>query len=94
MNRRSFALLTISASLVGVAGCDGEPKPSHTVTLLDNPGVQEAMKELLESMEGLESIVDEFDSTNWRDVVPEVKDATTGVRNGIDGLRRVLGYTD
>jgi hypothetical protein len=91
MNRRNFARIALAIPVV-LTGCKSEPKLSHTATLLDNEAVHEAFKELEESMEGLEMHVGEFDTENWHEVVPEVKDAATGLRNGIDQLKRVLGY--
>jgi len=91
MNRRRFAKLALAVP-IALTGCESEPKPSHTATLLDNEAVRRAFQELEESIEGLEMRVGEFDTEDWREAVPDVKDATTGVRNGVDQLKRVLGY--
>lgn len=52
MNRRQFALLFPSAVLL--VGCDTDQKPDHTATLLNNSGVQEAMKALDDAIGTLE----------------------------------------
>jgi hypothetical protein len=92
MNRRQFALASLATA--AVAGCDSEPEPDHTATLLNNPAVHNAFRDLSESVAGLENVIGEFDSENWRDVVPNVKDATTGIANGLAELKRALGYSD
>ena len=94
MNRRLFTIASVSASIAAISGCDSEPKPDHTATLLNNPAVHDAFRDLSESVEGLQNMVAEFDDENWREVVPRVKDATTGVENGLTELRRALGYPD
>ncbi len=92
MNRRKFALATIASSVAVITGCESEPKPSPTATLLNNEEVQEAIKAIDDSIAQLEDEVDNFDNENWRDVVPEVKSASDSVRVDFEKLKQALGY--
>jgi outer membrane murein-binding lipoprotein Lpp len=94
MNRRDFAVAAMTSSVLAVAGCDNDQKPARTSTLLNNSGVQEAMKAVEDAIGGLESNVDNFDDENWREVVPEVKTSATDVRDAFDRLRQELGVAD
>ena len=93
MNRREFSLAALS-SVALVAGCDTDQKPSHTATLLNNSRVQEALKALESAIGGLEGEVDNFGTTNWREVVPEVEGSTSNIRSAFEDLRRALGTPD
>jgi hypothetical protein len=93
MDRRVFALAAAGASLAVLSGCDSNPKPSHTATLLDNDKVHEAMSAVDSALAGLENNVENFDSDNWRDVVPEVKSGTEELRDALDSLKLALGYS-
>jgi hypothetical protein len=93
MNRRDFALTAFSSTAL-LLGCDTEQKPSHTATLLNNSGVQEALKSVEDAISSLESNVDGFDNENWRDVVPEVKSAADDVRSAFELLRHQLGASE
>jgi len=94
MDRREAMLAIAGAGAMLMAACDTEQKPGATATLLNNKNVHEAMKELVEAVEALEGDVDEFSTTNWRQVVPEVQDSTAAVRDALDRLRRELGYSE
>jgi hypothetical protein len=52
MNRRDFARTALSSTAL-LFGCDNEQKPSHTATLLNNSGVQEALKSVEDAISGL-----------------------------------------
>jgi hypothetical protein len=90
MNRRQFALLLPAAALL--AGCDTDQKPDHAATLLNNSGVQNALKALSDAIEGLESDdVGGFEGENWREVVPDVESPSSEVRDALEKLRQELG---
>lgn len=92
MNRRRFAfLLALCPALIG---CDTDQKPSATATLLNNSNVQNALKLLDSAIDGLENSVADFDSENWREVVPDVENAATDVRDTFDQLRQALGVAN
>lgn len=89
MNRRQFSLtLPVAAILVG---CDTDQKPSSTSTLLNNNGVQQAMKSVEYAIGALEGDVGGFDDENWREVVPNVQAAAANVRDTFERLRTELG---
>jgi len=90
MDRRTFAFAALS-SAAALAGCDTDQKPSHTATLLNNSGVQDALKSVEDAIGGLESNVSDFDDDNWREVVPEVKTSADDVRSAFENLRTALG---
>jgi hypothetical protein len=92
MKRRAFAVAVATACLAGIGGCESDPKPSHTATLLDNDKVHEAMTAVDGALANLEGDVDDFDTGNWREVVPEVKSGTDELREAIDSLKLALGY--
>jgi hypothetical protein len=94
MNRRAFSALIPGALLLVLSGCDEEPTPSSTATLTNNEEVHQAMKSVVTALESLESNVDDFDTTNWREVVPEVKNDAEELRAAVDSLRSALGYPE
>jgi GAF domain-containing protein len=89
MNRRQFARVTLSATTL-LIGCDTEQKPSHTATLLNNSEVQEALKSLASAIDNLVGDVGDFDSKNWKEVVPEVTSGAEEVSGAFERLRRAL----
>ncbi|HEV2494514.1 MAG TPA: hypothetical protein VG204_15740 [Terriglobia bacterium] len=94
MNRRIFGIATAATLVLAATGCEEEPKPNPTATLFNQEKVHEAMKQLGDSLEGLESSVEEFDTTNWREVVPKVREDAEELRDAFDSLRAELGYKD
>jgi hypothetical protein len=89
MNRRQFALVTLSVSAL-IIGCDTDQKPSHTATLLNNSEVQESLKSLASAIDGLVADVGNFDTQNWKEVVPEVTSSAEEVSGAFERLRRAL----
>jgi outer membrane murein-binding lipoprotein Lpp len=89
MNRRLFSIAAI-ASVVAIAGCDNDQKPSRSATVLNNSEIQAALQRLSEAIGTLEANVERFQSENWRDVVTDVEDATASVHGAFDGVRRAL----
>ena len=92
INRRTFSVAAASLALLPLAGCDSEPKPSSTATLLNNEKVHAAILEIDGAISSLEEDVERFDSDEWREVVPEVKSSTEELRSALDSLRTALGY--
>ncbi len=89
MNRRQFALMLPASALL--AGCDTDQKPNNTATLLNNSGVQDALKALSDAVGGLEGDVGRFEDEDWKEVVPDVELASSSVRGAFDKLRQALG---
>jgi hypothetical protein len=89
MNRRQFARVSLSATAL-LIGCDTDQKPSHAAPLLNNSGVQEALKSLADAINNLVGYVGDFDTKNWKEVVPEVTAGTEEVRGAFERLRRAL----
>jgi hypothetical protein len=54
--------------------------------------VHTAIGELDSQIGSLEEDADAFDSENWRDVVPRIKEGAESVRGALDNLKKVLGY--
>jgi GAF domain-containing protein len=93
MNRRQFARVTLSATAL-LAGCNTDQKPSHTATLLNNSGVQDALKSLADAIDNLVGDVGEFDTKDWKEVVPEVSNGTEEVSATFERLRNALRVSD
>jgi hypothetical protein len=92
MDRRGCLLGLGAATLL--RGCDTEQQPSGTASLLNNSGIQEAMKRLADAIDGLGSQIGQFDSgDSWREVVPEVRSAASDVESAFSALRSELGIT-
>jgi hypothetical protein len=94
MNRRQFALASLVSSVAAVSGCNSEPKPDALATLLNNPAVHKAFKDLEDSVNNLETHVGEFDTNNWREVVEDVRTDSSELSDGIEALKSALGYSD
>ena len=92
MKRREFTLLTGASFLIGVAGCNEESKPSPTATLFNNDKVNKAVKELIEFVALLDEDIAKFESDDWRDVVPQVRNDTDAIADAVSELRKALGY--
>jgi hypothetical protein len=89
MNRRQFARATLSATVI-LMGCDSNQKPFHSATLLNNGGVQDALKSLADAIDNLVGDVGDFDTKSWREVVPAVTRETEEVSGAFERLRRAL----
>jgi hypothetical protein len=89
MNRRQFALAAASCSVL-LTGCDTEQKPAATATLLNNSEIQSALKNLADAIDTLVGDVGEFDSNNWREVVPQVTSSSEEVSSAFEALRHAL----
>ena len=74
MDRRIFAVSAVSLSVFALSGCESEPKPSATATLIDNDQVHQAMQSLESVIANVSSDAEDFDTKSWREVVPEPKD--------------------
>jgi hypothetical protein len=81
------------AGLALTAGCDSEPKPASTATLVNNENVHGAIQELDSQIGALEQGAEDFDSESWRDVVPRIKEGAESVRGALDNLKKALGYS-
>lgn len=88
MNRRQFAVALPIAFVI--TGCDNDQKPAATPTLLNNGGVQDALKALADAVDTMESDVGDFESESWRDVVPKVTESAADVSSAFQALRRAL----
>jgi hypothetical protein len=62
--RQAFSVIAAGAALLALVGCDTEDKPSTPATVLNNENVHEAMKSVVDALDGLESNVDDFSTTN------------------------------
>lgn len=93
MNRREFPVLALGA-VAALTACDNEQRPSSTATLLNNDAIQAAMKSLSSAIGTLEDTVGDFGSDDWKEVVPQVEDASTDVRDAFDRLRQALSIQD
>lgn len=91
--REVLAAAICMTSLALVAGCDSEPKPASTATLFNKEEVHQAVQELDSQIGALEEDAEDFDSENWRDVVPRIKEGAESVRGALDNLKKALGYT-
>jgi hypothetical protein len=80
------------AGLALAVGCDSDPKPASTATLFNKEEVHSAIQELDSQIGALEEDADAFDSENWRDVVPRIKEGTESVRSALDNLKKARGY--
>lgn len=91
--RHLLAWIALGPALA-LAGCDSEPTPSTTATVFNKEEVHEAMKGVMDAVETLEGDVDDFRTTNWREVVPQVESGVADLRSAVDKLREELGYTE
>jgi outer membrane murein-binding lipoprotein Lpp len=89
MNRRRFAVAAISSTVL-LAGCNTEQKPSSTATPFNNSGIQESLKSLAAAIDDLVGDISEFDTENWREVVPKVTSSAENVSERFEALRREL----
>ncbi len=94
MNRRQFALASLVSSVSAVSGCNSDPKPDALATLLNNPAVHKAFKDLEDSVNNLEAHAGDFDTNNWRDVLDDIKTDSANLSDGIEALKSALGYSD
>jgi hypothetical protein len=79
MNKRTFlSMLACSLPAVALAGCGSSEE------------AQDSMGSVLEAVTKLEVIADEFDSKDWREVVPDVRNAIAELRSSVDNLHMHL----
>jgi len=80
MQTRSSCRSNLYGEPALVVGCDSEPEPASTATLFDKEEVHQAIQELDSQIGALEEAAEAFDSENWRNVVPRVKEGAESVR--------------
>ncbi len=95
MDRRTFAFAALSSATF-LSGChaEKEPGPSRDATLLHNKNVSEAVDDLDRAMNNLDLRLQTFNAENWQDALNHVQTATQQVHNGVDNLKRALGYDE
>jgi hypothetical protein len=91
--RDVLGAVTYLAGLTLIASCDSEPKPASTATLFNKEEVHGAIQELDSQIGALEEDAEDFDSENWRDVVPRIKEGAESVRGALETLKKALGYS-
>jgi hypothetical protein len=91
--KRAIWMATLLALLVAMIACDSDPRPQATATLLNNEEVHQAFLALDSAVANLQGNVAQFDTENWREVVPEVRGAASNVESASAQLRKALGYS-
>jgi hypothetical protein len=92
MKRRQFVAIAPLAVAGSLVGCDDTTKPSSTASFTNNDRIKSAVDEL-DSLAGtLEEDSENFDGSNWREVVPDVKEHIESLRGAVDNLMEALGY--
>lgn len=89
MNRRQFTLAT--SALMLLSGCDTAQKPAAMATLTNSEEIQACMKRLADAISELEASTSDFDDSNWKDVVPEVRNSAEMVQMAFGYLQKALG---
>ena len=92
--QRREALGILCVGLTILAGCDSESEPDTTATVFNKEGVHQAMKAVIDAVEALEGDVEDFRTTSWKEVVPNVESGVGELRDAVDKLRQELGYSD
>lgn len=94
MDRRTFTLAALSSATL-LAGCHKkEEGPARDATLLHNANVSNAVAELDQAVNGLDMRLQAFNAENWQDALNHVQTSAERVRNGVDELKRALGYAE
>jgi tetrahydromethanopterin S-methyltransferase subunit B len=75
-------------------GCDSDPKPAATATLTNNAAIKTQMDELEAIVADLEEDSENFGGSNWREVVPSVKEHVEQLRGAVDDLLKALKYPE
>lgn len=92
MNRRRFSILALFTPVIVITGCDSEPTPSPTACFFNNDDIAKAMKRLENGINELQSQVGSFSDDDWKDVVPEVQNASSSVWELFEEVKKSLGY--
>jgi hypothetical protein len=91
--RRAFlARLTGTTALLALGGCDHKRRQSAPATPSLDEHIHKAVVAMAFALGGLQGSVGEFDTKDWRYVVPEVQDDTKKVSTAFTELKRALGY--
>jgi hypothetical protein len=91
--KRAIFVPALLALLIGMVACNSEPRPDATATLVNNEEVHRAFLALESAASELDGSIAQFDSENWRDVVPQVRGAAGDVESASAQLRKALGYS-
>jgi len=79
-SRRSVLSLLLVGGILPLSGCDEQ----EVVPLQYRQRLEDQAKALREAIEALASEIDNFDTDNWREVVPDVQE---GIRTVLDELK-------
>ena len=93
MNGRHFTLAALSSATL-LSGCKSNSKPSREATLFHNRQVREAVQELEQATNAVEMHMGQFNAENWQDALANLQTSAIRLRNGVDELRRALGYAE
>ena len=84
--------MTGTTTLLLLAGCKREPRPSATARPSNNETIHKAVLAMAYAIGGLQGSVGEFATKNWRYVVPQVQADTKNVSVAFRDLKVALGY--
>ncbi len=84
ISRRNVVLVLFGSAL-SLAGCDSE-ESAESLRL----SLQEEVKQVDDALDELESAVDKFETQDWREVVPEVKDGLAELQTKVKALEGML----
>jgi outer membrane murein-binding lipoprotein Lpp len=90
MNRRIF-IGSAAISLISLAGCDSKGRPAATATITNSEEIATGMTRLAAAISELDNSVGDFEDSNWKDVVPEVRNSSEMVRAAFGYLSKALG---
>jgi hypothetical protein len=82
------------AILVASVGCDKESRPAATASLTNNDEIHNAMQTLIDAASSLQSDVADFDTEDWKEVVPNVRTAASDIETAVLSLKIALGYSE
>ena len=90
--RRSILLgiATLGATALSACTPKEEAKPDAVSTLVNHDKVVNAMDELVSAVDELNQAIGAFDDDNWREVVPMVRDAASGVDSALSTLKDLM----
>ncbi len=88
MERRRILLGLVGAMSISAVGCDNVA--CRDAEIVDD--VEKMVDDIESAVSDLESRIGNFDSENWRDVVPEVRSTAQDVGSAVDELRKHLNY--
>jgi hypothetical protein len=93
-SRRALVLTVATTALAALAACSKDEGPNVRATSNNFEKVKSKVGDLESAVESLMQAIGRFDDDNWREVVPDVRNAASEVESVLADLKEAMTGND